>query len=83
MKQKSRQAKLKSTGFDELQRPMDLGYRKVMFNRTSKMMILPKVWADANCVEAGDKVQVIMEPGGTLSVRKSKQKKSRGKACPK
>lgn len=47
------------------------------------MMILPKLWADINGVGVGDKLEVIMEPGGTLSVRKSKQKKSGGKECPK
>ena len=71
MKQKRRHAKLKSTRLDELQKPVNLGHRKVMKNRTSKVMILPKIWVDSNGVEVGDKVEVIMEINGTLSVRKS------------
>lgn len=71
MKQKRRHAKLKSTRFDELQKPINLGSRKVQKNRTSISMILPKIWADSNGVEVGDKVEVIMEMNGTLSVRKS------------
>ncbi len=78
MKQKGRKAELKSTAFDEMQKPIDLGNRKVMKNRTSIMIILPKIWADANGVKGGDKVGVIMETNGTLSVRKSRRK-----ACPK
>lgn len=71
MKQKRRNAKLKSTTFDELQKLINLGSRKVQKNRTSISMILPKIWADSNGVEVGDKVEVIMERNGTLSVRKS------------
>ena len=71
MIQKRRHAKLKSTTFDELQKPINLGSRKVQKNRTSKAMILPKIWTDSNGVEVGDKVEVIMERNGTLSVRKS------------
>jgi len=70
LKQKRRYAKLKSTGFNELQKPINLGSRKVQRNRKSISMILPKIWADTNGVEAGDKVEVIMELNGTLSVRK-------------
>jgi hypothetical protein len=36
-------------------------------------MILPKIWTDSNGVEVGDKVEVIMERNGTLSVRKSSE----------
>ena len=72
MKQKRRNAKLKSTRFDELQKPINLGFRKVQKNRKSISMILPKIWADFNGVEAGGKVAVIMELNGTLSVRKSR-----------
>ena len=71
MIQKRRHAKLKSTTFDELQKPINLGYRKVQKNRKSISMILPKIWTDSNGVEVGDKVEVIMERNGTLSVRKS------------
>ena len=71
MKQKRRHEKLKSTTFDELNKPINLGSRKVLKNRTSKAMILPKIWVDSNGVEVGDKVEVIMEMNGTLSVRKS------------
>ncbi len=71
MKQKRRNAKLKSTTFDELNKPINLGSRKVQKNRNSISMILPKIWADSNGVEVGDKVEVIMEMNGTLSVRKS------------
>jgi len=72
MKQKRRHAKLKSTKFDELQKPINLGYRKVWKNRNSISLILPKIWTDSNGVEAGGKVAVIMELNGTLSVRKSR-----------
>ena len=71
MKQKRRHAKLKSTTFNELNKPLNLGFRKVQKNRKSISMILPKIWTDSNGVEVGDKVQVIMELNGTLSVRKS------------
>jgi len=70
--QKRRNAKLKSTRFDELQKPINLGFRKVQKNRNSISMILPKIWTDFNGVEAGGKVAVIMELNGTLSVRKSR-----------
>ncbi len=71
MKQKSRHANLKSTTFNELNKSINLGFRKVQKNRTSVSIILPKIWADSNGVEVGDKVEVIMERNGTLSVRKS------------
>ncbi len=71
MKQKRRHAKLKSTTFNELNKPINLGFRKVQKNRKSISMILPKIWTDSNGVEVGDKVEVIMELNGTLSVRKS------------
>ena len=73
MKQKDRHAKLKSTTFDALNKPINLGSRKVMKNRTSKVMVLPKIWADSNGVKVGDKVEVIMELNGTLSVRKFRE----------
>jgi len=72
LKQKRRNARLKSTTFNELNKPINLGFRKVQKNRTSISMILPKIWTDSNGVEVGDKVQVIMELNGTLSVRKSR-----------
>ena len=71
MIQKRRHAKLKSTTFDELQKPINLGYRKVQKNRKSISMILPKIWVDFNGVKAGGKVKVVMELNGTLSVRKA------------
>lgn len=71
MKQKRRNARLKSTTFEELNKPINLGSRKVQKNRNSISMILPKIWAVSNGVEVGDKVEVIMERNGTLSVRKS------------
>jgi len=78
LKQKPRHKKLKSTRFDEPQRSVNLGYRKVLKNKNSKIMYLPKIWVDSNGIEVGDKVEVIMEPNGTLSVRKLRRK-----ACPK
>ena len=57
MKQKRRHAKLKSTTFNELNKPINLGFRKVQKNRKSISMILPKIWTDSNGVEVGDKVR--------------------------
>lgn len=71
MRQKRRNPKLKSTTFTELNKPINLGFRKVHKNKKSISMILPKIWTESNGVEVGDKVQVFMEMNGTLSVRKS------------
>ena len=77
MKQEKRKKSLKSTSFDELIEPLDLGYYKVQRNRTTssgyvaKSLTLPKFWADANHIEVGDEVQFMMERNGTLSVRKA------------
>lgn len=70
MIKKGRRAKLKTPGDDAVQKPINLGIRKVMKSRTSKAMTLPKIWTNSNGVEVGDKVEVIMELNGTLSVRK-------------
>lgn len=70
--EKQRRSRLKSTTFDERQKPLLLGRHKVQRNRKSKLVILPKLWADANGIEVGDKLDLIMERDGTLSVRKYK-----------
>lgn len=77
MKQKKRQKSLKSTAFNELNKPLDLGCHKVQKNRitssgyVSKYVILPKLWLDANRIKVGDEVEFMMDKTGTLSVRKA------------
>ena len=78
MKQKERKKRLKSTAFNELIEPLDLGTYKVQRNRTTtsgyvaKSLTLPKIWADANHIKVGDEVNFTMERNGTLSVRKAR-----------
>ena len=55
---------------DTVQYPLIMGLRKVMNNRGSCQITLPKVWINANGIKIGDKLQFMMETNGTLSVRK-------------
>ncbi len=78
MKQRERKKKLKSTTFDELERRVNLGTRKVQRNKTTssgyvaKCLSLPKTWVESNNIKVGDEVELTMEKNGTLSVRKFK-----------
>lgn len=79
MNKNNGQKRLKSTRFDELGKPLDLGRYKVHKNRKTssgyiaKFVLLPKIWADSNEIQVGDEVEFIMERNGTLSMRKVRE----------